>query len=281
MLTRTDRVALAVADADAAASSINDVFDSVVVDDQRDSATNARRVTLQWGRDHLELMEPLGDGAVSRFLAEGKRGAFAGGYSSADPGAVAERLRRAGVAVSEEGDRFTVFPHDLSGTGVILSPESSHERVGLNDKLWQITYVVPDMEAAISRYSALFGIEDVFTSRYDSDVWGYHAAVTWFDARDGGLLDSLEYLEPFEADKAAGRFLSRSNGIGGIYMVSIETDDIAALRDRVSDTGGGWESAPGNEHIGFIHPRRTAGLLMGVVTYERYAAGRALPPTEG
>ena len=68
MLERTDRLALAVRDADEAAISLNTIFDSVVVDDSEDVTANARRVTLQWGYDQLELYEPNGPGPVANFI---------------------------------------------------------------------------------------------------------------------------------------------------------------------------------------------------------------------
>ena len=62
-------------------------------------------------------------------------------------------------------------------------------------------------------------------------------------------------------------------------MASIQTDDVRALCARVEETGGGWEASPNDEHVGFIHPRRTGGVLLGVVNYERYDAGRPTPGT--
>ena len=58
MLQQTDRLALAVPDADKAAAGLNKIFDSIVVGDIKDNEANARRVTLQWGCDQLELFEP-------------------------------------------------------------------------------------------------------------------------------------------------------------------------------------------------------------------------------
>ncbi|MDA0790544.1 MAG: VOC family protein [Proteobacteria bacterium] len=277
MIRQTDRLALAVPDADQAAADLNALFDSVIIDDRHDPAARARRVTLQWGTDQLELFEPTEDGPVSEFIGEGKRGLFAGGFACDDPATIASGLESAGVPVAQEGDRFTVFPADLSGTGIILSPLANHQRVGLNDRLWQITYTVPGLAEDVARYRTLLGLTDAFTSYYDSEVWGYHAAITWFDSQKGGALDSLEFLEPFDHGKAAGRFLARSGGEGGIYMASVQTDDIFALRDRVMSTGGGWEASPKDEYTGFIHPRRTHGLLLGVVTYSRFDARKPTP----
>ena len=95
MLQQTDRLALAVTDADEAATSLNKIFDSVVIDDIADTEANARRVTLQWGCDQLELFEPKGSGPVADFIDSGKRGIFAGGFALKNPAALAERMDKA------------------------------------------------------------------------------------------------------------------------------------------------------------------------------------------
>ena len=273
MLERTDRLALVVTDADEAFETFERLFDAECVGDERDAAAGARRVTLQWGRDQVELFQPLGPGPAADFAKSGRRGLFAGGFSLADPAALAARLEREGVRVHEQGDgRYVVFPGDLDGTGVILTRRVEHERVGLADKIWQITYAVPKLEEAIARYSQLFGVGECFTNRYVSAGFGYDGAITWFEARDGGLLDSLEYLEPNDPTKAVARFVRRSGN--GIYMASIESDSTPEIERRVVAGGPGWE---GTDFGGFIHPRRLCGLLVGLVSYENWNARRPLP----
>jgi catechol 2,3-dioxygenase-like lactoylglutathione lyase family enzyme len=273
MLERTDRLALAVPGADEAAATYQRIFDTVIVGDEQDAEANARRVTLQWGRDQLELFQPTGPGPVADFLASGRRGLFAGGFSAPDPGVIAARLERAGVRVHQQSaDRFVVFQHDLDGTGIIISKTASHQRVGLADRIWQITFAVQDLEAAIGRYSQLLGLEDVFTNRYQSELYGYDGAITWFDARRGGRLDSLEYIQPTDPAKAAGRFVAKNGN--GIYMASIETNDIPAIRERITSTGPGWDPT---DFGGFIHPLRLHGLLLALVTYEDWDSRRPLP----
>jgi hypothetical protein len=276
MLERADRLALAVEDASEATESFRALFDCEVVGDARDADAGARRVTLQWGRDQLELFEPTGPGPVADFLKAGRRGLLAGGFSLADPAELAGRLERAGVRVHEQAeDRFVVFPEDLRGTGVILSRRVERPRVGLCDKIWQITYAVDALDEPLDAYSKLFGLGECFTNRYEHPGYGYVGAITWFDARDGGLLDSLEYLEPTDPSKAVARFVRRCGN--GIYMASIESDDIPEIMRRVTSTGSGWD---GTDFGGFIHPRRLHGLLLGLTSYERWNARRPLPASE-
>lgn len=276
MLERTDRIALAVPDAEAAIEDYRVLFDAEVADDRKDAEAGARRVTLGFGEDEVEIYQPLGDGPAADFVRSGRRGLFAGGFSLADPGALAARMEKTGVRVHEQGpDRFCVYPGNLDGIGVILSRRTERERVGLADKIWQITYAVPKLAPAVQRMSELFGVGECFTNYYESEHFGYDGAITRFEARDGGLLDSLEYLEPTDPDKNVARFVGRHGA--GTYMASIEAqpDAIAELERRVVSTGGGWD---GNGRAAFIHPRRLAGWLVGIVTFDDWNAHRPLPP---
>ncbi len=273
MLNRTDRIALAVPGADQAIETYARVFDTTVIGDEQDAEAGARRVTLQWGQDLIELYEPAGDGPVADFLAAGRRGLFAAGFSVDDPAALAASLESARVRVHEQGaDRYVVFQDDLDGTGTIIGKTQKRDEVGLASKIWQITYVVQDLEASISRYTELFGLESAYTNRYKSELYGYDGAITWFEARNGGRLDSLEYLEPTNPDAAVARFM-RKNG-SGIYMCSIESENIPEIRERITSTGPGWDPT---EFGGFIHPLRLHGLLVALVTYENWNANRPLP----
>ena len=93
MLQQTDRLALAVPDAEKSAADLNAIFDSVVIDDSIDNDAHARRITLQWGYDQLELFEPIGDGPVAEFINEGKRGLLPVVSLSMTPQASLQELR--------------------------------------------------------------------------------------------------------------------------------------------------------------------------------------------
>ena len=82
----------------------------------------------------------------------------------------------------------------------------------------------------------------------------------------------FEYLEVNNDSMAVARFVRRNGS--GIYMASVETDEILFLRERVASSGGGWQ---GTNLGGFIHPGRLHGLLPGLVTYETWNGRRPLP----
>jgi hypothetical protein len=270
---QTDRVALVVPNADRVAEDFSAIFATEVVDDTKDDVAVARRVTLQWGHDQVELFEPLGDGPSAEFLKQGRSGLFAGGFALADPAGLASHLEARGVRVHEQGaDRFLVLPEDCQGTGIILTRTEDRSRVGLSDSIWQITYAAPSLDDMCDYYVDLLNMGELYTSRYQSPAFGYDAGVSWFDARDGAPLDSLEYLEPTKPDTAVDRFVKRNGS--GIYMCAIVTDDIPQIRERVEATGPGWTHA---EIGGYIHPRRLGGMLLGICYFDMYNSSRPLP----
>ena len=270
---QTDRVALAVPNADRVAGDFNSIFDTEVVDDTRDEVAVARRVTLQWGHDQVELFEPLGDGPASNFLKKGHGGLFAGGFSLSDPAGLAAHMPDRGIKVHEQGaDRFLVLPDECRGTGIILSRKEERARVGLSDRIWQITFAGPNLDDMCDFYIDTLNMGSLFTSRYHSDLFGYDAGVSWFDARDRAPLDSLEYLEPTDMKEAVARFVKRNGQ--GIYMCAIVTDDIPQIKERVEANGPGWTHA---DIGGYIHPRRLGGMLLGICYFDMYNSTRPLP----
>ncbi len=60
---QTDRVALAVPNADRVAEDFSAIFATEIVGDAKDDVAVARRVTLQWGHDQVALFAPPGGSA--------------------------------------------------------------------------------------------------------------------------------------------------------------------------------------------------------------------------
>jgi hypothetical protein len=248
MLEDTDRIALAVSDRKAASETFARFFEAAPVDEVDDPVLGAKRLTLQWGRAQLELLEPTGSGPVARYLEADKRGIFLGGFALADPGALA------------------ALPEDFFGTGIILSRRAERQRVGLADGIGQISFAVEDLDQALTSYLDLLGIEDYYTSR------GSFGAITWFDARRGGRLASLELLYSDNPNNPVARFVQRNGR--GIYLTSIHTDRAEEIIARISPN----EPLPSDAVIkGFVHPARLHGLFLGITTYENWDAHRSVP----
>ncbi|AAV45643.1 methylmalonyl-CoA epimerase [Haloarcula sp. JP-Z28] len=85
---------------------------------------------------------------------------------------------------------------------------------------------------------------------------------------DNGYFELLEPLP--DADGAIPRYLD-SNG-PGIHHVALETDDIAAALETVSDCGIDLideEPRPGawGHDVAFLHPKTTGGVLVELVEH--------------
>ena len=285
MVEHTDRIALAVKDRKEAAKTYERFFDAKVIDDVDDKLLGARRLTMQWGRDIIELLEPTGDsGPVGEFLREGKRGVFFGGYSLAEPAKLAAHLENQGIKVHEQGaDRFVVLPRDIYGTGLILSKSVERERVGLMDSIFQVTYVVKNQLEAKEKYTKIFKLEDRYTRFVASQRYGYMQCNIWLDpqfknTKTDGRIDGIEILEgvPYkdpvnsrlgpdniEESQAVVRFTERNGE--GIYLICVITDDAREIIQRIMPSS---QRPLDHAFRDFIHPRHLHGLFLMITTYD-------------
>lgn len=297
MLEHTDRVALAVKDRKAAAETYAHIFDAKVIDDVDDALLGAKRLTMQWGRDQIEFLEPTGEpGPVEEFLREGKRGVFLGGYSMADPAALAAHIEKQGFPVHQSGpDRFVILPKDFFGTGVVLSKRVEHERVGLMDSIFQTTYVVKDQLAAKEKYTRLFKLEDRYSRFVASERYGYMQCNIWLDRHfkndcTDGLIDAIELLEgvPYknlsnsrlgpdniEESQAVVRFTERSGE--GIYLISVISDDAREIVRRIMPDS---PRPADHQFRDFMHPRHLHGMFLLVTTYQVWNQPKPPQPTQ-
>lgn len=113
----------------------------------------------------------------------------------------------------------------------------------------QIVIAVKNLEEAIKSYEAL-GFE--ITRRSTNDSLGINQAFVHMG--DG---TEIELAQPFDADSAVGRGLERKGE--GVYMVSVEVDDVQAVAKQMKDNG---VQLIENGDTVFVHPRSTKGLLL-------------------
>jgi hypothetical protein len=96
-------------------------------------------------------------------------------------------------------------------------------------RLRQIVLVARDLAATERQIVDALGVELCFR---DPGVATFGLRNALFPVGD----KLLEVVSPTEPDTTAGRFLDRRGGDGG-YMVIVETDDLAAARERIGDAG--------------------------------------------
>ena len=118
-----------------------------------------------------------------------------------------------------------------------------------------------DADPLAKLFAGAFGTSVVHEETFD----GLH--VTFLEM-DNGYFELLEPLP--DADGAIPRYLD-SNG-PGIHHVALETDDIAAALETVSNCGVDLideEPRPGawGHDVAFLHPKTTGGVLVELVEH--------------
>jgi hypothetical protein len=125
-------------------------------------------------------------------------------------------------------------------------------------RLRQIVLVAADLDAAERRIVDELGVELCFR---DPGVAEFGLRNALFPVGD----KLLEVVSPTEPGTTAGRFLDRRGGDGG-YMVIVETDDLDAARQRITDAGARVVfEAEVDGIIGLhLHPRDVGGAIVSV-----------------
>jgi methylmalonyl-CoA/ethylmalonyl-CoA epimerase len=127
----------------------------------------------------------------------------------------------------------------------------------------ELSVVVRDLEAAIERFTQLFGLK--VDRRSESKEFGFKNAIL-----PTGI-GHIELLQPTDATKAIGRFLEKHGE--GVYLVGFEVKDIPGavshLRGQGVQVDHRRPSSPDGE-IAWIHPRQTCGLFVELRHREQY-----------
>ena len=127
-------------------------------------------------------------------------------------------------------------------------------------RIHHIGHVVRDLDAAIARYEATFGLP--VTIREVLPDQGVEAVAL---AAGSSM---IELIQPVDPDGAVARFLERRGE--GLHHIAYEVPDVAiALRDLAAQGVGLIDHEPrrglGGHMIGFLHPRSTGGVLTELV----------------
>src|SRR6266403_824137 len=103
----------------------------------------------------------------------------------------------------------------------------------------ELTVVVRDIEAAIERFTGLFGLK--VHHRAESKEFGFKNAIL-----PTGI-GHIELLQPTDPDKAVGRFLAKHGE--GVYLVGFECR---------------------RQDVAWVHPHDTHGLFVELRKREAY-----------
>lgn len=122
----------------------------------------------------------------------------------------------------------------------------------------ELSVVVRDLEAAIERYTTLFGLR--VHHRGESQEFGFKNAIL-----PTGI-GHIELLQPTDPDKPVGRFLAKHGE--GVYLVGFECRDIPGAVRHLRTHGVAVDDRRGD--IAWVHPRAAHGLFVELRERERY-----------
>ena len=122
----------------------------------------------------------------------------------------------------------------------------------------ELSIVVRDLEAAVARYTKLFGLK--VHRRGESKEFGFKNAI--LPLGNG----HIEFLEPTDPSKAVGKFLARKGE--GVYLVGFECKDIPGAVARIKAEGGRVDAR--KDEIAWVHPADAHGVFVELRKRESY-----------
>jgi catechol 2,3-dioxygenase-like lactoylglutathione lyase family enzyme len=262
MLEQLEGVVLAVNDADAAATTFEQIFGATFDGSTDSDVWKARIAILRCGTDLIRLAEPRGPGAVHEHIDKWGEGLFAAVFSSTQQDAVAKRLDDKTIGNIEEGGLIYVDPSRTFGLRTVISPHTDRDQVGVISFLYEVTHLVHDWKTASEFWTDAFGLEGMRFSPIKSEHYGYEGVLTLFDPPR--LLDRIEVVTPYDTEKAMGKFFVKRGE--GPYMFYTECHDTPGLARRLDEAGARYAGDPSKDPRTsiFIHPSATHGVLIGV-----------------
>ena len=198
----------------------------------------------------VELLAPhSSDSAGARFLQRRGEAPYLIIFETREYDRLIPHLREQGVRITgeteHEGSR-SAFLHPSSCNGAFLEiievadPTNSWPAAGpewestghqpSTVQLRQMAVIVNDLDAAIARWSALFGLQP--TKRFQISFTDLEIAVLPLNGRD----TFIELAQPTSSDSPSGRFLARYGE--GIYLTIYQIEDSLAMDDHLQTLEG-------------------------------------------
>lgn len=123
----------------------------------------------------------------------------------------------------------------------------------------EVSVVVKDLEAAIQRFTTLFGLK--VHRRGESQEFGFKNAIL-----PTGL-GHIELLQPTDPTKALAKFLETHGE--GVYLIGFEVADIPGSVQKLKKKGVRVTHSAGTE-VAWVHPKETHGLFVELRKREKY-----------
>jgi hypothetical protein len=268
MLTRIDRVQLAVPDRGAAAQGWLNLLGAEPAGEDAVVGLAALRSRYRLGDGFIELLEPDGSGPLAE--AVGQRGAhlFAAGAATSDLPALRERLQRCGAEFLDECGQLHLAAGCTGDRGlrVVVSEDDTLPPVEAIDGFYEVTNLVADAQAAVRDCADLFALDVEPFVPISSTHYGYAGTLTRFHP---DRLHRFEIITPHVPQNTMGRYFGRFGD--SLYMAFAESDELAAIEARAAADGVGYTAVPratdrkgeGADTV-FLHPGALGGMMLGI-----------------
>ena len=268
MLSRIDRVQLAVPDAAAAAKGWTGLLGAEPAGEDRIAGLAARRMRLRVGTGWVELLSPDGTGPVADAVASRGAHLYAAGAATADIAALHAHLQRRSVDPLSEGGQLHLDMDDtgIEGLRVVVSEDEALPAVGDIDFFYEATLLSDDTKGVTRALNALFGLDDRNYTEIVSEVFGYRGTLTLFEKDQ---LHRLEVIEPTTPGTTMDRYFRKFGQ--SLYMAFAETSDINLIQERAEAAGAGFtvdrpQDRPAHlpsDQL-WLHPKSLGGMMLGL-----------------
>lgn len=268
MLSRIDRVQLAVPDAALAAEGWIALLGAERAGEDRVAGLAARRTRLRAGSGWVELLSPDGAGPVADAVASRGAHLYAAGAATPDLASLRKYLEQRGVDPLSEGGQLHLDMGDtgIEGLRVVVSEDEALSAVGDIDFFYEATLLSDDTRGVTRALNALFGLDDSNYTEIVSDVFGYRGTLTLFE-RD--RLHRLEVIEPTTPGTTMDRYFRKFGQ--SLYMAFAETSRINLIAERAAASGAGHTidrpetraaHLPSDQL--WLHPKALGGMMLGL-----------------
>lgn len=268
MLSRIDRVQLAVPDAALAAEGWIALLGAESAGEDRVAGLAARRTRLRAGSGWVELLSPDGAGPVADAVASRGAHLYAAGAATPDLASLRKYLEQRGVDPLSEGGQLHLDMGDtgIEGLRVVVSEDEALSAVGDIDFFYEATLLSDDTRGVTRALNALFGLDDSNYTEIVSDVFGYRGTLTLFE-RD--RLHRLEVIEPTTPGTTMDRYFRKFGQ--SLYMAFAETSRINLIAERAAASGAGHTidrpetraaHLPSDQL--WLHPKALGGMMLGL-----------------
>jgi hypothetical protein len=259
VLTRIDRVVLAVPDRHSVAAAWSEVLGAEVASEDKVGGLGAVRTQLRLGTGRVDILEPDGVGEVQ--AAVDRRGGhlFAAGAATPDTRDVLAALQQRGhphLAIGTLIDGETWFDAG-HGLRLVVDLDRALPSVGRVDELYEVTNLVDDAEAASLELADLLGLHPSVFEPISSTEYGYAGTLTLFDR---ARLHRFEVIHPDDRTKTMGRYYAKHGE--SLYMCFAETGELAGITASLQERGVPHTAV--GDHTTFIHPQALGGAMVGL-----------------